>query len=146
MLNNFAFALIDEVMCPSPTYLLRWGKLSYSTRADRTSTRPPGETPDTARHHPQCHMKTTRETQGDEQDGGERRRDWKRKERRWRTAGGPMASQRHCQWKLSKKQCCRSFLHTHSVYVYLVPLQLHGREKEQTCRELEEIFLKSYVR
>lgn len=43
-------------------------------KADRFLTRGPRETPDIpARHHPQCYVKTKRETEGDEGGGGERK-------------------------------------------------------------------------
>lgn len=49
-------------------------KMSYTPKVDRFLTRGPRETPDIlAQHHPQCYVKTERETEGDEGSGGEQK-------------------------------------------------------------------------
>lgn len=59
---------------------------------DRFLTRGPRETPDLpARHHPQCHVKTKRETEGDEGSGGERREAERKKKGGGGKGGGPQS-------------------------------------------------------
>lgn len=56
-------------------------KISYAPKEDRFLTRGPRETPDIlAGHHPQCSVKTKRETEGDEESGGKRKEAEREKE------------------------------------------------------------------
>lgn len=53
--------------------------------------------PDTvAQHHPQCRVKTKRETEGDQESGGEWKWGWRRKEKRWKSVWEPCAVNRGC--------------------------------------------------
>ncbi len=57
-------------------------EISYTPEVDRFLTRGPRETPDIpAHHHPQCYVKTKRETEGDEGSGGERKETEREKKR-----------------------------------------------------------------
>lgn len=59
---------------------------------DRVLTRGPRETPDIlARHHPQCYVKTKRETEGDEGGGGEQK-ETEREKKRGGGGWGPVVS------------------------------------------------------
>lgn len=59
---------------------------------DRVLTRGPRETPDIlSRHHPQCYVKTKRETEGDEGGGGEQK-ETEREKKRGGGGWGPVVS------------------------------------------------------
>lgn len=67
-----------------------WGKENFiHPKSGWVLTRRPGETPDIlTQHHTQCHVKTKRETEGDQGGGGEPRRS----EREKQGGGGGMGT------------------------------------------------------
>ena len=95
--------------------------MSSTPEVDRFLTRGPRGTPDSlARHHPQCYVKTKRETEGDEGGGGEQKR--LKEEKQWRRVGDQRypdrAVNRSCPGKPGDHggpgNSCRSLTHTHS--------------------------------
>lgn len=95
-------------------------KISYTPKAGSFLTRGPRETPDIlAQHHPQCYVKTKRETEGDEGGGGER----KETEREKKRGGGGLGtgsiltalSIEAVQGMLGPNNSCKSLLFTYST-------------------------------
>lgn len=116
-------------------------KLSYTPKEDRFLTRGPRETPDIlARHHPQCYVKTKRETEGDEGSGGERKETEREKKRGGGESGtGGILTVLSIEAVQAVKDLrgpnnsCRRILHTHThIFVNRGPPANFMGDTEQT--------------